>query len=125
VPSGRTPAAEHVPLSYCADADLWADLYCRLYRIVDGQLRRVPEQVPPLNRKGFACWPPGWGPGSGVCRASGEAGRTGEAAAEQPASAGEGGGAGSGSAARAVRTQRDVFELLGLPYREPHQRDCP
>ena len=26
---------------------------------------------------------------------------------------------------RAVETQRDVFELLGLPYREPWERDCP
>jgi len=26
---------------------------------------------------------------------------------------------------RKVSTQRDVFELLGVPYREPHERDAP
>lgn len=26
---------------------------------------------------------------------------------------------------RRVRSQRDIFELLSLPYREPADRDCP
>lgn len=26
---------------------------------------------------------------------------------------------------RRVETQQDLFELLGLPYREPADRDCP
>ena len=29
------------------------------------------------------------------------------------------------SAERPVLTQSDVYELLGLEYREPWQRDCP
>lgn len=26
---------------------------------------------------------------------------------------------------RRAQSQRDVFELVGLPYREPWERDCP
>jgi hypothetical protein len=26
---------------------------------------------------------------------------------------------------RRVKTERDVFELLAIPYREPHERDAP
>lgn len=26
---------------------------------------------------------------------------------------------------RRVETERDVFELLGIPYHEPHERDAP
>ena len=26
---------------------------------------------------------------------------------------------------RTVATQDDIFELLGLPYRAPHDRNCP
>jgi hypothetical protein len=26
---------------------------------------------------------------------------------------------------RRVECEKDIFDLLGLPYREPHERDCP
>lgn len=79
----------------------------RLYRVIDGAMKQVPEEAPPLDRHGEPYWPPGWGPGSGDGRG------------------GEDGGSGGGNKWRGVRTQRDVFEVLRLPYREPYQRDLP
>jgi hypothetical protein len=121
---------------------------CRLYRIeIEGdRICRVPDDAPPLDRHDREVWPPGWGPGSGVAHAvsqssgrdssgmlvAAQEGSGAPAAAESdgalPAAVPGGGGAAGPSAParrqRVVRTQRDVFELLGLPYREPWQRDC-
>jgi hypothetical protein len=72
-----------------------------LFRVERGRVWRVPEDAPPLDLRGREWWPPGWGPGGG--------------------GGGEGGRGGGG---RVVRHERDILELLGLPYREPWERNC-
>lgn len=118
----------------------------RLWRVVraeNGQprLAKIPEDAPPLNRRGAEWWPPGWGPdaaaaGDGAAPKNGAA-APGSAAAAVAAAPGDGvaaraataqaGGQAAAAAGRrrVVCSQRDVFELLGLPWREPYQRDIP
>mgnify|MGYP001810706928 CR=1 FL=1 len=90
---------------------------------------RVPDDAPPLDRHGREYWPPGWGPGSTGRGGGGGGDASGEHAAQQAPLVPGGSGkvattGGGGRGKRAVRTQRDAFEVLGLPYREPWQRDC-
>lgn len=120
-----------------------------------GRICRVPDDAPPLHRRGHEYWPPGWGPAAcsganGAAAGSSSAAQQAPGEAQMPAAAAQeaatveglaaachpGGpltsleaaaaasGRGAGSRRR-VRCQRDVFELLGLPWREPFQRDMP
>ena len=77
-----------------------------------GGLVMVPDEGPPWNADQKEWWPPGWGDQG----AQGSGGSVAEC----------GGGRGVGCRGkRVVMLEKDVFELLGLPWREPWQRNCP
>lgn len=55
----------------------------------------VPQEAPPLDQNRREFWPPGWDAKD------------------------------SGKPRRQIETERDLWELLQLPYLEPHERNCP
>lgn len=65
------------------------------------------------------------GGGSAAAAAAGAAAASVGGAAAAAAAGGAGAAQNSGGSRRRVRTQRDIFELLELPWREPYQRDVP
>ena len=130
-----------IPNRCCRTLQFYA-CRCRLYRVVNWKLCRVPDDGPPLNRQCQERWPPGWEPaaaaGTPPCETAADGASAAGAAAPADmqragtdpaamaaAKGASSGGSGSQGSTRKVRTERDVFELLGLPYREPYQRNCP
>lgn len=61
---------------------------------------RVPNEAPPLDSRGRPWWPPGWVPPGWA----------------PPAEA-------IGGSPRRVGSIRDIFELLGLPWRPSFEED--
>lgn len=87
---------------------------------------RVPEEAPPVDANLKEFWPPGWAPlvttGANTAGDLNEQGLT--DAAEEAVNVKADKGAVVGSE-RQAKTEEDLFQLLGIPYREPHERDCP
>jgi hypothetical protein len=85
----------------------------------------VPDDGPPLDRHCQEQWPPGWGPATAAgAAAAADRQQAGTDLTAMAAADGASSSASQGSI-RKVLTERDVFELLSLPYQEPYQRNCP
>lgn len=90
----------------------------------------VPDEAPPLDSAGREFWPPGWdGPGAGAGATSSSTGQEGSGAEgpelqQQRALAAASGKGPEAGPKRRMETERDLFELLRIPYREPHQRNA-
>ena len=87
----------------------------------DGTLDTLPSiepypPVPPNDAEGKEWWPPGWTTTTTTTTLPG---------GEEEDGGGGGRGGGTRWNGRTVQCEEDVFQLLGLPYRHPTDRDCP
>lgn len=99
----------------------------------------VPDEAPPIDRSRKEWWPAGWSPGTvtAAAAAAGTAGGAGAASTDRVSAAPTAGGiagdlrtqlcslvaAGPGSD-RDVAEESDLFELLGIRYLLPGERNC-
>ncbi|KAF6250979.1 hypothetical protein COO60DRAFT_1705216 [Scenedesmus sp. NREL 46B-D3] len=91
----------------------------------------VPDEAPPTDRHGNEWWPPGWQPAHASAAAAQAGVSVGSEAGSGDAAVAARGRtqlaalveSGPGSA-RSILREQDLFELLGVPYLEPNQRNC-
>lgn len=88
----------------------------------------VPDEVAPSDRDGNDWWPPGWNPSPAAAAAASDAAVAAdcsetEGSAVDRTSLSDLVVAGVGTN-RPIMREQDLFELLGLPYRPPHERCC-
>ncbi len=103
-----------------------------MLRRLGNAVAMVPDEAPPLNSRGREFWPPGWecnatdqqGQEQQQKQAGQPEGNAPEAQDKQPPPLQQQQQVVVRPARRLVETERDIFELLRVPYREPGERDC-